>query len=182
MKWWRRALVSCAALPLSAGLVQPAEADEARSEYAVKAAFLYNFTKFVEWPEAAFAADNTIFFVCVLGADPFGGALDAVAGKAVGPRQIKIRRVASARQADGCQIVFVSGDNAPAIKHDLSLLSDRAALTVGEMPGFAEEGGVIGFVLVGEHLRLEINPQAAAKAHLSVKGSLLNMATITREK
>jgi len=157
---------------------QAKAAEEAASEYAVKAAFLYNFTKFVEWPAAAFVSEQQPFFLCILGADPFGAALDAVAGKPVGSRKIELRHLKAAEQAGTCQIVFVAAGEAWSGNR---LLDGKAILTVSDAPGFASRGGVIGFVVVEGHVRFEINPMAAARANLTIKSQLMRLATIVKE-
>jgi hypothetical protein len=145
-------------------------------EYELKAAFLYNFAKFVEWPEETFAADDPIV-VCVVGEDPFGGALErSLAGKTVRDRAIVLRRVATAADVRHCHIAFVNVDahDLPAM---LRSLDDQPVLTVGDAEGFAERGGMIGFVTEDQKLRFEVNLDAAERVKLRVSSQMLKLAT-----
>lgn len=159
---------------------EPAEA-EAPSEYAVEAAFLYNFTKFIEWPDAAFASPAQPFGICVVGPDPFGTALEDAAGRPVGSHRTELHRLAPSDPAEPCQIVFLSGMTGEETGNWLQTHRGKAILTVGDAPGFALSGGVIGFVPADGHVRFEINLQAAARAHLIITSRLLGLATIVRD-
>jgi hypothetical protein len=145
------------------------------SEYQVKAAFLLNFGKYVEWPASAIQGND--LDICVLGRDPFGATLDeTVAGRTVGNRAVKARRVSSVAGASGCNILFVSrSDEATAVA---SSLSGSPVLLVGEQDHFAREGGMINFVEVDNKVRFEINEAAAKKAGLKISSQLLKLATI----
>jgi len=158
---------------LAASLLLPGVAG-AVSEYKVKAAFLLNFGKYVEWPPSAASGDLDI---CVLGNDPFGSTLDdTLEGRTVGSRSVKARRVASASQATDCAILFVSGSEpAEAV---LSSLAGAPVLIVGEQDRFARKGGMINFVEVDQKVRFEINEAAAKKAGLKISSQLLKLATI----
>jgi hypothetical protein len=158
----------------------PSAEEERPSEYAVKAAFLYNFTKFVDWPAASFSPDDPLFHLCVLGSDPFGASLDTLAEKTVGPRRIAVHRWTTAEQAKTCHMIFISTASETESRDKLHQLRGKTILTVGEVTGFAAQGGVIGFVLTDGHIRFEINPEAAATAHLVVQSSLLRLATIVK--
>ena len=144
-------------------------------EYQVKAAFLYNFARFVEWPAEAFRGPGEPFSICILGEDPFGRALDGmVAGKAVGGRPIAVLRISGANQIDGCHILFVSS---PASKRVLSILTTAkriGVLTVGDA-GTAENV-IIGFVMESGKVRFEINTAAADRAVLHISAKLLSLA------
>lgn len=151
-------------------------------EYAVKAAFLYNFAKFVEWPKEAPAALASKVTICVLGADPFAEILDqTVAGKTVGERGMTIVRVGRVSDAVACAIVFVSASEAPHLRSVLAAFHGLPVLTVGDVDGFAEAGGIIGMFLENNRVRFEINVQAADEAHLNISSKLLSLGRLVHE-
>jgi len=151
-------------------------AEEQTLEHQVKAAFLLNFTKFVEWPEAAFSDEHGPIAICVLGEDPFGAALDQIVeGEEVGGRKVVVRRMKEAPAAKQCQVLFLSAGikDVPQILSGLSL----GVLTVGEeRDGFLREGGVISFVIENRHVRFDINQSAAENAGLKLSSRLLRVA------
>lgn len=154
------------------------ESGAAVSEYQVKAAFLLNFGKFVEWPPEAFG-DGDRLHICVLGDDPFGDTLDAtLKGRSVGARQVEPRRVGGIAAARSCQIVFVSRSESDRVDEILSALADEPVLLVGEEDRFARRGGMINFVEVDSKIRFEINEAAARAAGLKISSQLLKLATI----
>ncbi|MBI5739821.1 MAG: YfiR family protein [Nitrospirae bacterium] len=151
-------------------------------EYKVKAAFLYNFTKFIEWPADSFENADTPLTLCISGGNPFGDALDSLKDKTVGGRRLSIRIVSRPEATEGCHIVFSSdpdGKNLPAI---LNSLKNRRVLLVGEMTGFAEAGGIINFFIVDDKVRFEINVEAARRRGLGISSQLLKLARIVKEK
>lgn len=143
----------------------------------MKAAFIYNFAKFVEWPQGARADEP--FVVTVLGADPFGRALeDALRGKTVEGRPIVLRRAARLDEVGASQILFISGSEAPALASILKRIEADPVLTVGDMGQFAAHGGIIGFRLEGERIRLDISLAAAERSRLRLSSQLLRIARI----
>jgi|SRR5579859_1738141 len=178
-KWPAPATIATALLILLAAVVNPASASDKLSEYQIKAAFLVNFARFVEWPPQAFGAANDPFVFGVYGKDLWGAALDqAVLGKTIDGRPAVIRRTSEVSALRSCQVVFVP---APEMRHwrEVSAsLGNLSVLLVGESEGFAEGGGVINFILEDERVRFEINPSAAARVHLKVSSKLLQLAVI----
>lgn len=147
------------------------------SEYQVKAAFLLNFGKFVEWP----SGDASDLLICVLGDDPFGETLDdTVAGRTVGRRTVATRRIGAVAQAKSCSILFVSRSESGSVDGILSALRGSPILLVGELDRFATRGGMINFVEVDQKIRFEINEAAAKKAGLKISSQLLRLATIVQ--
>ncbi|HEX4499515.1 MAG TPA: YfiR family protein [Thermoanaerobaculia bacterium] len=144
-------------------------------EYDVKAAFLYNFTKFVDWPAAAFP-DATSLKVCLLGEDPFGRSLQAVAGEPVENRKLVIVRADAPPKPGGCQVLFISRSEREKLPQILAALKDSPVLTVGDTKGFVDQGVIINFILEGSKVRFEINTDAADKAGLKVSSKLLQLA------
>ena len=126
----------------------------AMGEYEVKAAFLFNFAKFVEWPENDFPDAKGPLVIGVLGTDPFGAALDQIiAEKRVNGRPFVIRRLADANNLQGCHILFISPSERASAKRLLAALARRSVLTVGETDGFADAGGVIEFFVQDNRVR-----------------------------
>jgi uncharacterized protein DUF4154 len=158
----------------------PADAPPAAAaptEYEVKAAFLYNFARFVEWPPESLRAEQ--FVIVVLGRDPFGAVLDdTVSGKTVGGRPIQVRRASRVDEVRDAQIVFVSASEAPDTPAILKALERPGLLTVGEVEGFVERGGTIKFTVQSKKVRFEINPIRAEQAHLKMSSQLLKLATL----
>ncbi len=172
-----------ATLALGATLVraqpEPTPTPASPSEYEVKAAFLYNFARFVEWPAEAGHDPAAPFVIAVLGHDPFGPILDeTVAGKTVGGRPIEVRRVSRPDEAREAQIVFVSPSERPNVAAILKALERPGVLTVGDTDGFAVQGGAINFTVHARRVRFEINPAAAEQARLKMSSQLLKLATL----
>jgi hypothetical protein len=150
-------------------------------EYQLKAAFLYNFGKFVEWPPQAFNSPSDPFAVCVLGEDPFGRALiDVMNGKALKGRPFQIRQVPNAQQGSTCQILFISSSEQKRFRSILADLKASPVLTVGDTEGFAAAGGVANFTLDGDTVRIEINVEAAKQKNLLISSKLLSLARIVK--
>jgi hypothetical protein len=150
-------------------------------EYQLKAAFLYNFAKFVEWPALTFKTDKDPMRICVLGQNPFGGALgEAVAGKTVSGRSFAVADISNASQAADCQMLFVSSSERQHLPSIFGALRTMGILTVGETEGFAAQGGVVNFRLEGGRVRLEINIEAAERAKLRISSKVLSLAQIVK--
>jgi YfiR/HmsC-like len=144
-------------------------------EYQVKAVFLLNFTKFIEWPATAFAASDSPIAICVVGEDPFGKVLDQIlAGEVVNGRRVVAERIKSVAEAKSCQVLFVPKTEKDPAK-SLSGLGP-GVLTVGEGQSFLRGGGVIAFVVENRRVRFGVNEGAAANAGLVVSSKLLNIA------
>lgn len=177
---WALALAVVAVVGV-AGLGAPAPAAAQPSEYEVKAAFLYNFTKFVDWPLDGPPADSanptSRFVFCVLGDDPFGRELEAaVAGKRVGPRSAAVRLLTEPSEADPCAVLYVGRSERSRLPEILAALRDRAVLTVGDWDGFVGGGGMIGFVQRQRRVRFRIDQGAARAAGLAISAKLLDLA------
>jgi len=151
----------------------------APTEYEVKAAFLYNFARFVEWPADTFRNAQEPFVIAVLGRDPFGAVLDGtVSGKTVLGRRIEVHRASRVEEARDAQIVFVCASERATMPVLLKALERPGLLTVGEVDGFAEQGGAINFTMQGRKVRFEINPTTAEQARLKMSSQLLKLATL----
>lgn len=152
------------------------------TDYQVKATYLYNFGRFVEWPGKAAAAQGGSFTVCVLGQDPFGPSLDAtLAGETIGGKTIVAKRVSSAEESGNCQILFLSPTDDSRLNKTIAELDKKAVLTVSDMPQFVKRGGMIQFVLEGKKVRFEVNLTATQHAGLTLSSELLKVATAVRK-
>jgi hypothetical protein len=150
------------------------------TEYQVKAAYLYNFGRFVAWPASAPADES--FSICVLGQDPFGQILDTtLTGLSIDSKAVTVRRLAKAEQAIRCRIVFISESEAPQLKATLAALEKSSVLTVSDIPQFAQRGGVIQFVLAENRVRFEINLTIAQSVGLVLSSDLLKVAIAVRK-
>ena len=151
-------------------------------EYQVKAAYLYGFGRFVEWPATAPAAAGDTFVVCVLGDDPFEHWLDNVAAGAVMKlKPVAIRRIARPEESASCHTLFISASEDVRMGRIIEALEHRPVLTVSDAPGFAQRGGMIGFSSDGKRIRFTVNLTAAEDVGLMLNSELLRVAvTILR--
>lgn len=149
----------------------------AASEYELKAAFLYKFASFVAWPDSN-AADPIC--IGVVGEDPFGSALDdVVKGKSMNGRTFEIRRLRPGQEPGKCHILFVARSEKKKLRSLLDHIQGPV-LTVGDMPEFCENGGVIRLGLEDNRVRIEVNLEAAERAGLQLSSKLLSLARIVR--
>ena len=147
------------------------------SPYQVKAAFLYNFMKFVDWPQNK-TSNNAPYVVGVLGKDPFGSVLDdTMRGKTVNGHPVIVRRV-DERSAPECHVLFISGSERRRFKQICKQLQTSPVLTVGETEGFSEAGGIVTFIVEQNKVRFRINIESARKAGLKIHSTLLNLAKV----
>ncbi|QUD86084.1 YfiR family protein [Phenylobacterium montanum] len=157
----------------------PAAAQGDTLEYAVKAAYLYKFTPFVDWPAAAFAGPSSPFYVCVLGDDPFGPTLDqAVAGHQVGDHPVRVRRLQTAQDVTECHILYIGPTRGQAGEAALNRLRGAPVLTVTEASS-GLSGQIVQFVVHGGHVRFTIDAAAASAAHVAISAKLLSLAAAT---
>lgn len=173
-----RALVLGVVLAWTCGRSADAGAEsEQASEYAVKAAYLFNFARFVTWPAGAFPEPATPLTICILGADPFGTVLDGMlADETVEGRKLAARRLGTPQQLDGCQILFV---NAAGRDHEvLAAVAERPILTVGDAEAFALDGGMVGFRIDQSTVRLTVNPDALRRSGLTMSSQVMRLARI----
>ena len=167
------AILSLACVSITSDPARAAEAEPL--EYQVKAAFLLNFTKFVQWPASAFADENSPVAICILGEDPFGNTLDEmVRGEALNGRQLVVQRIRRQVEPKACQVLFVSKSE----KDVARTLADlgTGVLTVGEGEKFLRDGGIIAFVIQDRRVRFDIDQAAAVKARITLSSRLMNVA------
>ncbi|MGE0704679.1 MAG: YfiR family protein [Vicinamibacterales bacterium] len=171
-----RILVSLALLAVLVRPITLVAQDGRPEEYQVKAAYLYNFGRFVEWPATLAVGDE--FPVCVIGIDPFGTQLDdAAAGLKIEERPVSVRRVDAPVDARSCRVLFIGETDAPGLARILAALSGAGVLTVGESASFAQRGGMIQFVSDGSRVRFIVNRAAAESAGLGLRADLLRVAS-----
>ena len=145
------------------------------TDIQVKAAYLYNFGKFVK-----VSPDRRVdsFEICVIGKDPFGTVLDStVAGESIDGRQIAVRRLANIQAAEGCSVLFISSSEEARLATILPSAQRWSLLTVSDLPRFAERGGNIGLITHNDRVRFEVNRASAEKSHLELSSELLKLAT-----
>ena len=146
---------------------------DSRAEYELKAAFLFNFSRFVIWPQEQAERD---FFICVLGRDPFGLHLEPLAGRKAGGRHIRILRSLSIAEARSCQVLFIAGDSTDEVVNLVASFKGLPILTVSDRQGFALGGGIIELVQDENRLGFEINLEIARGGGLEISSKLLQLA------
>lgn len=153
----------------------------ALSDYQVKAAYLYYFSTFVDWPPEAFARTGDELVIGVLGEDPFGRILDdTLRGKSVNDRRLVVKRFASARDARDSHILFICASERNRVPSILKALEGSAVLTVGDLEGFASRGGQIAFYTVDRKVRFDINAAAVERARIKISAQLMKLGRIVR--
>jgi hypothetical protein len=164
------------------GFLSVAATAQTGDEYSVKAAFLYNFSKFVEWPPQAFKSPTDPLTICILGKNPFGDLVSqAVTGKVVQGRSFSVLQVTDVPQAGACHILFVSASENKRLPAILAETKSSCTLTVGETDDFTAQGGVISFKIEAGNVRFCINAGAAAKQQLHISSKLLSLAEVVRK-
>jgi len=158
------------------GFIIPPGAICEDSEYMIKAAFLLNFARFVDWPEGSFKDGLSPINLLILGADPFGDTLDSIKEKTVKGRQLRIKRGQNVEDAVPCHILFISSSEKEKVSQIVKLLGP--VLTVSEIPRFCQQGGMVNFIKVENKIQFEINPEMAKQKRLSISSRLLKLAKI----
>lgn len=171
------------ALAILSLLISPVQAQDARpTESQVKAAYLFNFGKFVRWTTERNSRPES-FEICILGKDPFGGVLDStVAGESINGKRIVIRRLTTLQEASPCSVLFISASEESHLAPILAAAQSMSVLTVSDIHDFADRGGTIGLVSLQGKIRFEVNRRAAQQAHLELSSELLKVAIRVIEK
>jgi hypothetical protein len=160
------ALAVCACAPA-------VRAAEELPEYRLKAAFVYNFALFTEWPADV---GNTLR-LCVFGPDPFGVELDGLQGKSVGERSLAVQRNTAVNQLKGCQIVFIAPAAVAQLPRVLEAVEGQTVLTVADSAGAARQGVALNMAVSQNKVSFEANLKAARAARLNLSSKLLRLAT-----
>ena len=172
----RRVVLALACLSWSFTLPQ----QKPRSEYQLKAVFLYNFTQFVIWPDKAFAHSQAPFVLGVLGEDPFQVHLDEIVhGESVNGHPLIVKRYKTSENIDDCHLLFINLKNPDRIKEALNGIKGKSILTVSDAPNFIRMGGMVRFLREGNKVRFMVNPEAANASGLTISSKLLNLAVIS---
>jgi hypothetical protein len=154
-------------------------AQQVSKEYQIKAAFLYNFSQFVEWPASAFSNAQAPLVIGVIGDDPFGSYLDdIVRNEKVNNHPLVVQRFRRVNEIKNCHVLFVSRSEDKQIGQIISNLRGREILTVGDFEGFAQQGGMIRFITENNKIRFRINVGVARAAKLTISSKLLRAAEI----
>jgi YfiR/HmsC-like len=150
-------------------------------EYLIKAAYLYNFALFVEWPADAFKAANAPLVIGVVGTDPFDLALErTIQNKRINRRPLVVKHLQWTQDLKRCHILFVSSTESAKAKELATRLEGLPILLVGETPGFARQGGTINFTIKDNTVGFEVNVNAAKRSRLNISAKLLKLARIVR--
>ncbi len=153
------------------------------SEYQLKAAFLANFAKFVEWPAHSFPEGSAPVQMAIVGDDPFGRDLDdTIRGKLLQGHPMVVKRVHWRDDLTGFHIAFISASDRSHLAEILQRLESASVLTVSDIDGFCAAGGVIAFVMADERIRFEVNVDAAQRRGLKISSKLLSLATTVHTK
>jgi hypothetical protein len=177
------AILIAFALLAIAPLRSAAAQAQAADEYALKAAFLYNFTRFVEWPDDAFESADSPFRICVVGSDPFGTQIDTLTRRRVGTRAIAVERAVGIGQLSRCQIAyFDEGSRADFTESANGIEAPRTTLTVASGRGFARDGGMVGLVTGRGRVQLHVNLAAIQRSPLKFSAKLLEVAEVRHSR
>ncbi len=147
-------------------------------EYRIKAAFLYNFAKFVDWPKKGIDEQSEAFVIGIIGEDPFGSEIEVIKGKSVKGMALKVRRFEKIEDISDCKILFISASFEKDISRIQEHLKGNNILTVGDTEGFARQGVMVNLIKVENKIRFEINPEAAKAEGLKISSHLLRLAKI----
>jgi hypothetical protein len=179
-QWAGLTLLTILLSSMNFGSGSRAQAQEA-NEYQVKAAFLYNFAKFVEWPSEAFSGGGAPLVVGLIGDDPFGSGIDRmINGKSVNGHPLTIQRLKWGQNLRACHILFISSSERRRLAQILESVKGSSVLTVGEMDQFSQQGGIINFVMEANKVRFEINVYSAEQGRLKISSKLLTLAKSVR--
>ncbi len=151
-------------------------------EYHIKAAFLLNFVKFMEWPSHISTDTSPLLTICILGNDPFDEALKSIENKIVKEKKLVIKRASRLEDVKECQILFISSSEKKKLSEIFTKIDDRPILTVAETKNFCQSGGVVNFIIVKGKVRFEINVDAAERSGLKISSKLLKLAKIIKER
>ncbi len=183
---WRRTVFGWTAvavlLTVVVAVYRPGPVWASSVEYRVKAAFLYNFTKFIEWP-AVTAKRADPFRIGILGDDPFEDEIDGLKDKTVGPRSLTVERFSAWQPAVAqCDILFISGSQSTSVADIVQRLDGHPVLTVGDSPGYPSQGVMINFFMESNKVRFAVNPTAVQRAGLAISSRLLKLAVIVDDR
>ena len=187
-KWWLRIYRASGLILLIAACVVASSAPNTHaqllsaSEYEIKAALLFNFANFVEWPAQAFPEGTTSITFGVLSENPFGKPLDSLKNKTLNGRKLVIKYFKNARELEFCHVLFIASSEKKHVEQILQRLDGWSVLTIGETELFTQLGGMINFTVVESKVQFEINMASAERAGLKISSKLLALATIVTDE
>jgi len=149
-------------------------------EHKIKAAFIYNFAKFIEWPAESFAKDQNTLTLCIIGKDLFGDATKTVEGKTIKEKKLLVKRIKGIEDIGECHILFISESEGKNLSPILEKIKYKHILSIADMEGFAHRGGIINFITTDNKVQFEINIDAAQQSGLKVSSKLLKLAKIIK--
>jgi len=156
---------------------------EAPTEYQVKAVFVYNFSRFVDWPPQTFTAPDEPFVICILGGDPFGARLDeAVRGEQIDRHPLLVRRFRNLGEIGDCRILYIDRSESAQLQQILAALDHRGTLTVSDLDDSSKRGVMIQFTTENNRIRLRINVESARASGLTISSKLLRSAEIVGKR
>ena len=147
-------------------------------EYELKAGVLYHILEYVEWPKDVRSNGPPAIQIGLLGQIPFPEALEVLNGKLVQGREVVVKRLADSQAAASCQVIFISASEKPRISEIMADVKDRPVLTVSEIDGFAENGGMVNLMAGPNRIVMEINRDVTSRAKLSMSSQLLKLAKV----
>jgi len=151
-------------------------------EYPVKLAFLYNFTKFIEWPPGSYRDPGAPLAICIVGRDPFSADIEGdLRTRIVGRHPVKVLTLKPTDTLSVCHMVFIPATENGQADKIVRDLKGSSTLTVGETEGFAELGGIINLTVAGNNVHFEVNQLAAQRAGLKISSKLLSLAKIVTD-
>lgn len=151
-------------------------------EYQVKAAFLYNFTRFIDWPTTAFRSPGSPFVIGIIGDDPFGGYITSIVkDEKVGTHPITLQRYQNIQEVTNCHLLFINTPATGRVKDIVSAIGRRSILTVSDMDNFTKYGGMVRFYKENNKIRFEVNVASSKSAQLEISSKLLTVARITAD-
>lgn len=155
-------------------------AQDRNGEYALKAAFLYNFAKFAEWPAASFSDSHAPFVICLAGNDPFGPNLKSLEGKLVKDRPLVTKPIHTDDNLISCHILYIGPDELKQTRNILQALQTSPVLTVCDTEGCAETGIILNMRMVENRVALDLNLDAVQQTQLKLSSQLIRLTRIVK--
>jgi hypothetical protein len=174
----RRGITLALALTAAFAVFRGVAQTGTQHEYELKAGVLYHIIEYVEWPKSALSNTPPAIEIGLIGEIPFAEALEVLSGKTVQGRELIVKRVSDPQAAAQCQVLFIGASEKPRVAEIVAQLKDRPILTVGEIEGFAEQGGMVNLLAGPNRIVMEINREVANKARLSMSSQLLKLAKV----
>ncbi len=175
-----RVLVLLALLAAVAGPSEIRAQDALQREYDIKATYLCKFFNYIDWPADTLPPVGGVITIGIVGENPFGPAMDWLNGKQIKGRTLAVKQIATAKDFEHCQIVFISASEKARLPEIFGQLKDAKVLTVSEVDGFTSQGGIINFISERNKIRFEINLEVARRTGLTISSDLLKLAKLVK--